>query len=158
MAKVKRERLNDHHEDALITQQQAHGPACKYDPLEHPRQAQAMAKLGATQTDVADAFGVTTRTVQLWCAKFPELRDALDAGNAVFDSRVERALAERAIGFWESWEEEARPSCYWTEVKKKYFRPIPRLAFSRPPIACRIDGVTLPAREQDQEGYQRHVE
>jgi len=30
----------------------------------------------------------------------------LDAGNEVFDTRVERALAERAIGFYETWEED----------------------------------------------------
>jgi hypothetical protein len=68
--------------------QMAHGPACKYDPMSHPRAAQAMAKLGATQADIADAFGVSTRTILLWCAKFPELRQALDAGNQVFDARV----------------------------------------------------------------------
>jgi hypothetical protein len=64
------------------------------------------AKIGATQADIADAFGVSTRTILLWCAKFPELRQALDAGNQVFDTRVERSLAERAIGGFVSWEDE----------------------------------------------------
>jgi len=36
-----------------------------------------------------------------WLAFYPELRNAVDAGNEAFDTRVERALAERAIGFHE---------------------------------------------------------
>jgi hypothetical protein len=86
--------------------QMAHGPACKYNPLSHPQTAQAMAKLGARIVDIAEAFGITSRTLYMWLTRFPELRAAVDAGNAVFDTKVERALAERAIGYFASWEDE----------------------------------------------------
>jgi transcriptional regulator with XRE-family HTH domain len=104
----------------------AHGPACKYNPMLHPRAAQAMAKIGATQADIAEALGVTTRTLQMWLTKFPELRAAVNAGNQVFDRRVERALAERAIGFWVTWEDEELHPITGRKVlvtKKKYLPP-----------------------------------
>jgi transcriptional regulator with XRE-family HTH domain len=106
--------------------QMAHGPACKYNPMSDPRAAQAMAKIGATQADIADAFGVSTRTLQRWLAQYPELYEAVQAGNDVFDRRVERALAERAIGYWASWEdEEINPITGQKELvkKQKYFPP-----------------------------------
>jgi hypothetical protein len=43
------------------------GPVSKYDSEKHPRIAASMAKLGATRADIADAFGVSTRTILLWC-------------------------------------------------------------------------------------------
>jgi hypothetical protein len=65
-----------------------------------------MAKTGSTQAEIADALDITTRTFLMWLAKHPELRAALTAGNEVFDARVERSLAERAIGGFVSWEDE----------------------------------------------------
>src|SRR6516165_8738435 len=50
--------------------------------------------------------GGVPRQLRTWRAQYPEFRIALDAGNEVFDTRVERALAERAIGFYETWEED----------------------------------------------------
>jgi hypothetical protein len=49
--------------------------------------------------EIADCFAVTTRTLSNWLAQYTELRDAVDAGNDVFNPRVERALAERALGY-----------------------------------------------------------
>ena len=46
------------------------------------------------------------RTLQRWLAQYPALSEAIQAGNDVFNPRVERALAEQAIGNWVSWEEE----------------------------------------------------
>jgi hypothetical protein len=67
----------------------------------------AMAKIGATNADMADALDVSLRTFTTWCSQFPELREAVDVGKELFDTRVERALAERAIGYFASWEDEA---------------------------------------------------
>jgi hypothetical protein len=44
-----------------------------------PRSAGVFKRV-ATQADVAEAFGVTTRTIQMWLTKFPELRAAVNAG------------------------------------------------------------------------------
>jgi len=62
--------------------------------------AQTMCAMGATDGDLADAFGVTTTTIQNWQAKYPEFKAAVAHGKAeVFDPKVERALAQRAIGY-----------------------------------------------------------
>ena len=76
------------------------GAPKKYDPKTFPRTAGFLAQRGAILSEIADCFEVTTRTLSNWLNKYPELRDAVDAGNDVFNSRVERALAERAIGFY----------------------------------------------------------
>src|SRR6516165_6754431 len=82
------------------------GRPAKYDAASAPEVARALAQAGATQEEIASTFGITSRQLRTWRAQYPELRDAMDAGNDVFDTRVERALAERAIGFYETWEEE----------------------------------------------------
>ena len=48
---------------------------------------------------MADACDVDTRTFYRWMNKYPELHDAVASGKYAFDARVERALAERAIGY-----------------------------------------------------------
>jgi hypothetical protein len=75
------------------------GAPTKFDP-KSVRTAQFLAQRGAILSEIADCFEVTTRTLARWLNEYPELRDAVDAGNDVFNTRVERALAERAIGFW----------------------------------------------------------
>ncbi len=77
----------------------AHGNN-KYNPKLFPRTAKYLAQRGAIQSEIADCFGVSTRALQHWLTIYPELREAVDAGNESFDTRVERALAERAIGFF----------------------------------------------------------
>jgi hypothetical protein len=84
----------------------AGGAELKYNAKQFPRTARLLAARGATQDDIAECLGVSTRTLQRWIARYPELSDAIQAGNDVFNPRVERALAERAIGFWVTWDEE----------------------------------------------------
>ena len=57
-------------------------------------------------------FDVDTRTFYRWMNKYPELSEAVSAGKEAFDTRVERALAERAIGYSVDVEE-------WFVVNKK---------------------------------------
>jgi hypothetical protein len=80
------------------------GAPKKYDP-KFPKTAKFLAQRGATLAEIADCFGVTTRTLSNWLNEYPELREAVDAGNDIFNPRVERALAERAIGFYVDVEE-----------------------------------------------------
>jgi transposase-like protein len=94
---MKRERLDN---KTVAKQQFKSGPASEYDPKHYPRCAKFLAERGATQAEIADCFGISTRTLQRWIVQYPELKEAVQAGNDVFDSRVERALAERAIGFY----------------------------------------------------------
>jgi Homeodomain-like domain len=76
------------------------GASPLYDPKHYPRYAKFLAERGATQAEIADCFGISTRTLQRWIVQYPELKEAVQAGNEVFNARVERALAERAIGFY----------------------------------------------------------
>lgn len=76
------------------------GPKSNYDPKTYPKTAQFLARRGAVQSEIADCFGVTTRTLQNWIALHPEMAEAISAGNDVFNPRVERSLAEQAIGFY----------------------------------------------------------
>jgi hypothetical protein len=81
------------------------GAPTKYDPETFPQTARFLAQRGAILSEIADCFNVTTRTLSNWLNQHPKLRDAVDAGNEVFNTRVERALAERAIGFYADVEE-----------------------------------------------------
>jgi hypothetical protein len=48
---------------------------------------------------MASACSVHTSTFYVWLNEYPELSEAISIGAEAFDTRVERALAERAIGF-----------------------------------------------------------
>jgi hypothetical protein len=61
--------------------------------------AQKLAHLGATDRDLADAFGVSIRTISIWQAKHPEFMQALKVGKSEADDRVERSLYQRAVGY-----------------------------------------------------------
>ncbi len=58
-----------------------------------------MAQRGATIAEMADACDIDTRNFYRWMNRYPELREAVDAGNDAFNPRVERALAELALGY-----------------------------------------------------------
>jgi transposase-like protein len=64
-----------------------------------PKTAKFLAQRGATQAEIADCFDVSTRTLKYWITQYRELQEAIEAGNEVFNPRVERALAERALGY-----------------------------------------------------------
>lgn len=62
--------------------------------------AQALCSRGATDGDLAQAFEVHTSTIRYWMSHHPEFGEAVRYGKAVvFDPLVERALAQRAIGY-----------------------------------------------------------
>jgi hypothetical protein len=69
MAKPKRERSDDHH--VPVTNG---GSISKYDKFTHVKVAEAMAKNGSTQAEIAEAFDISTRTLLTWLGKYPELR------------------------------------------------------------------------------------
>src|SRR5262249_34283559 len=63
------------------------------------RVAKAMCRQGATDYDLAQEFEVATTTIWRWCAKYPEFCSAIKVEKASFDDRVERSLAQRALGY-----------------------------------------------------------
>jgi hypothetical protein len=70
----------------------------KYRP-EFAEQAKHLCKLGATDAELASAFGVRVSTVALWKVQHKEFSDALRVTKAAADKRVEQSLFRRAVGF-----------------------------------------------------------
>jgi hypothetical protein len=85
--------------------------------------AKAMCKLGATDYDLAQEFEVATSTIWRWCSKYPEFCNAIKVEKAAYDDRVERSLAQRALGY--SYHAE-KPFQYQGEVMKvQYVEHVP---------------------------------
>jgi hypothetical protein len=61
--------------------------------------AKRMAYLGATDEDLAIAFGVTIKCVIEWRAKHPQFGEASKVGKSEADVRVTRSLYQRAVGY-----------------------------------------------------------
>lgn len=66
---------------------------------EYVKQAKKLAKLGATDMELADFFEVTVRTIHNWKNNNPEFFHSLKAGKKEADARVERSLFQRAVGY-----------------------------------------------------------
>ncbi len=76
----------------------AGGRPTKYKP-EYVKIAQAMAKLGATDVDVARALGVAVSTVSLWKVQHQEFSEALTVSKETADKNVVESLYKRAMGY-----------------------------------------------------------
>jgi hypothetical protein len=70
----------------------------KFKP-EYIEQARKLCQLGHTDPELAGFFEVHLQTINNWKVKYPEFLDALKAGKQVADSRVERSLYQRAVGY-----------------------------------------------------------
>src|SRR5215472_14903583 len=80
----------------------------KYDPTIMPNAERFMCQRGAIMSEIAQAFQVSVRTIYYWRNQYPEFDAAVQAGVDTFLPRVERALAERALGFFMTIKEEVR--------------------------------------------------
>lgn len=74
------------------------GRPAKYKP-EFAKQAEKLCRLGATDADLADFFGVQTSTIWRWTGRYNDFCSALKAGKDEADDRVERSLYQRAVGY-----------------------------------------------------------
>lgn len=74
-------------------------PIYKYNP-QYAVVAAAMLKKGATTFELAEAFGISDRTILKWRAMYPEFDKPFHELGPEFDSAIERKLAERAMGFY----------------------------------------------------------
>ena len=70
----------------------------KYRP-EFVTQAEKLCKLGATDLEVADFFGINVATLYRWKGEHDEFCEALKSGKEASDNRVERSLFYRATGY-----------------------------------------------------------
>jgi hypothetical protein len=74
------------------------GRPTKYKP-EYVQFAKSLARLRATDTNLADAFQVRISTIRLWVNIYPEFSEAIKVGKQAANQRVERSLYERANGY-----------------------------------------------------------
>lgn len=71
----------------------------KYNADYHDDWAWSLAAMGATNEEIADAFGVSQRTIIRWSKEYESFRKALGEGKGVSDAKVIRSLYQRAIGY-----------------------------------------------------------
>jgi hypothetical protein len=69
-----------------------------YQP-EYAEQAEKLSKLGLTDKEMAEFFGVTERTLNTWKTKHPEFLQALKKGKTLADANVVESLYRRACGY-----------------------------------------------------------
>jgi len=74
------------------------GRPSKYKP-EFIKLGAKVAKLGATDAELADIFGCDVSTFYRWQAEHPEFREAIQMAKDEPDDRVERSLYARAVGY-----------------------------------------------------------
>ena len=68
-----------------------------YDP-EICQDVQAFCERGATDEEIAEFIGVSTRTLYRWKARHSEFCQAIQTGKIIADERVERSLYQMATG------------------------------------------------------------
>jgi hypothetical protein len=74
------------------------GRPTDYKP-EYAGQAAKLCALGATDYELAEFFGVDTRTIYRWKNTHDDFCQAVTCGKDRADERVERALFNRAVGY-----------------------------------------------------------
>lgn len=77
------------------------GNLTTYDPTFHPEVAENICKqFGAKMEELAEVFGISIKTLELWTRKHEELKEAIKRGRYSFDSeKVVNALLKRALGY-----------------------------------------------------------
>jgi DNA-binding XRE family transcriptional regulator len=74
------------------------GRPTSYKP-EYAQLAEKMCKLGATDKDLAEAFGVSEQTINAWKQANPEFLESLTCGKVIADAEVAAKLFHRATGY-----------------------------------------------------------
>lgn len=71
----------------------------KYNALYHNDWAWSMAAMGATNEEIAEAMGISKRTILRWAKDHELFGRALAEGKAVSDAKVIRSLYKMATGY-----------------------------------------------------------
>lgn len=70
-----------------------------YDADKHPQLAFDLFLVGLTYERVAEAMGVSKKTLERWKDKYPEFQNAVESARDQANGRVARSLYERANGY-----------------------------------------------------------
>ena len=81
-----------------MTEPKGKGRPSSFKP-EFADQARKLCELGATDTELADFFDVSDRTIYRWSIAHDDFCQALKAGKEAADERVVRSLYHKAIGY-----------------------------------------------------------
>jgi len=72
-------------------------------PTKYTKQTDKIAakviSLGGTEVDVAEVLGICVATVNAWKHTYPSFSEALKNARDNYDVNIERALAQRALGY-----------------------------------------------------------
>lgn len=71
----------------------------KYNQAYHDDWAWSLAIKGADDNEIAEAFGISVRTLHRWKQDHESFLQALMSGKDQADAKVERKLYERAVGY-----------------------------------------------------------
>ena len=93
----------------------AGGRPSKYQD-DFPEIAAGMCRMGATDRELANTFGVNVSTIFDWKHRYPLFAEALKNNKQITDTTVENALLKRAMGY--EYEEEERTFSMDAEGKK----------------------------------------
>jgi DNA-binding XRE family transcriptional regulator len=67
--------------------------------IEYNEQVEKLAKLGATDAEIADFLDVTETTINNWKIEYPKFFESIKRGKIIADSNVADRLYQRAMGF-----------------------------------------------------------
>lgn len=71
----------------------------KYNPDYHDDWAWSLAAMGATNEEIAEAFGVNEKTIRRWAKTYDSFGKALIEGKGISDAKVVKSLYQRATGY-----------------------------------------------------------
>jgi transcriptional regulator with XRE-family HTH domain len=75
------------------------GRPTEYDEKLTPKLAEALAKQGLTNEELAEELGISVRTLYQWKQVYPDFSHAVTAGGDPINQRVKNALLRRALGY-----------------------------------------------------------
>lgn len=106
----------------------------KYNTLYHDDWAWSLAAMGATNDEIADAMGVSKRTILRWVKEHESFGKALSEGKGVSDAKVIRSLYQMATGY--EYTEEKKIVEYDTDGNVKPIRVEKTIKHVQPSVAA----------------------
>lgn len=106
----------------------------KYNALYHDDWAWSLAAMGATNDEIADAMGVSKRTILRWAKEHESFGKALSEGKGVSDAKVIRSLYQMATGY--EYTEEKRIVEYEADGSVKPVRVEQTIKHVQPSVAA----------------------
>lgn len=70
-----------------------------YNEAYHDDWVWSLTLKGATDDEIASAFGISVRTLHRWKKQHPSFYERMKEGKEIADAKVERCLFERATGY-----------------------------------------------------------